>query len=97
VRNHEASAHSPQAHGIKTVLFTGAELYWAENENLETVTKYGCSTDDWTGTQPLHCQQCWQGVGLRLVINLCCLARPAPVRRADDDPTHGVMASSTAQ
>ena len=62
--------HSPQAHGIKTVLFTGAELYRAETKNLETITKYGRGTpDDWI-ERNLYTRYSWQGVGLMLVINL---------------------------
>jgi stearoyl-CoA desaturase (Delta-9 desaturase) len=40
--------HSPHVHGIKTVLFTGAELYRKESKNLETMRRYGHGTpDDW--------------------------------------------------
>jgi stearoyl-CoA desaturase (delta-9 desaturase) len=40
--------HSPQCKGIKTVFWTGAELYRAESENKETIAKYGQGTpDDW--------------------------------------------------
>ena len=62
--------HSPQAHGIKTVLFTGAELYRAETINLETIAKYGRGTpDDWI-ERNLYTRYSWQGVGLMLIINL---------------------------
>ena len=33
--------HSPHVHGIKTVLFTGAELYRKESKNLETMKRFG--------------------------------------------------------
>lgn len=40
--------HSPHVHGIKTVLFTGAELYRKESKNLETMKRFGHGTpDDW--------------------------------------------------
>ena len=40
--------HSPVAHGIKTVLLTGAELYRAEAKNQDTLKKFGHNTpDDW--------------------------------------------------
>ena len=40
--------HSPQTHGIKTVLLTGAELYRRETKNTETLDKFGRGTpDDW--------------------------------------------------
>ena len=40
--------HSPVAHGIKTVLLTGRELYAAEACKAETLKKFGHGTpDDW--------------------------------------------------
>ncbi|HET8870378.1 DesA family fatty acid desaturase [Aquabacterium sp.] len=40
--------HSPVAHGIKTVLLEGRELYAKEAANAETLKKYGHNTpDDW--------------------------------------------------
>ena len=40
--------HSPVAHGIKTVLLRGRELYAAEAENQETLKKFGHNTpNDW--------------------------------------------------
>src|SRR5438128_5384034 len=38
--------HSPQTRGIKTVFFTGAELYGEEAKNQETLDKYGLGTPD---------------------------------------------------
>lgn len=62
--------HSPYAHGIKTVLFTGAELYRAETKNTETLRKYGHGTpNDWI-ERNLYTRFSWQGVGLMLVLNL---------------------------
>jgi len=40
--------HSPHVHGIRTVLFKGAELYRKESKNKETLSRYGHGTpDDW--------------------------------------------------
>jgi stearoyl-CoA desaturase (delta-9 desaturase) len=62
--------HSPVAHGIKTVLFTGSELYRAEAKNQETLSKYGHNTpDDWI-ERNLYTRYSWQGVGVMLIINL---------------------------
>ena len=62
--------HSPHIHGIKTVLFTGAELYRKESKNLETMARYGHGTpDDWI-ERNLYTRFSWQGVALMLIINL---------------------------
>ena len=62
--------HSPQAHGIKTVFWKGAELYRAETKNLETIAKFGRGTpDDWL-ERNVYTRYSWQGVGLMLVLNL---------------------------
>jgi stearoyl-CoA desaturase (Delta-9 desaturase) len=62
--------HSPQAHGIRKVLFEGAELYRKEAANAETLAKYGHGTpDDWI-ERHLYSRYSWQGVGLMLLINL---------------------------
>jgi stearoyl-CoA desaturase (delta-9 desaturase) len=62
--------HSPVAHGIKTVLLTGSELYRAEAKNQETLSKYGHNTpDDWI-ERNLYTRYSWQGVGVMLIINL---------------------------
>ena len=62
--------HSPHVHGIKTVLFTGAELYRKESKNLETLARYGHGTpDDWI-ERNLYTRFSWQGVALMMVINL---------------------------
>ena len=62
--------HSPQAHGIKTVFWKGAELYRAESKNKETMTKYGHGTpNDWI-ERNLYTRFSWQGVGLMMIINL---------------------------
>ncbi len=40
--------HSPQYYGIKTVLYSGVELYTKERKNKETLEKYGKGTpNDW--------------------------------------------------
>ena len=62
--------HSPHVHGIKTVLFTGAELYRKECKNLDTLARYGHGTpDDWI-ERNLYTRFSWQGVALMLIINL---------------------------
>ena len=62
--------HSPHAHGIETVFWTGAELYRKEAKNLETVAKFshGCP-NDWI-ERNLYTRFSWQGVGLMLILNL---------------------------
>ncbi|MEP6556976.1 MAG: fatty acid desaturase [Burkholderiales bacterium] len=62
--------HSPVAHGIETVFWTGAELYRAEAKNQETLSKYshGCP-NDWL-ERNLYSRFSWQGVGLMLILNL---------------------------
>jgi len=62
--------HSPQVHGIRKVLFQGAELYRAESKNKETMARYGHGTpDDWI-ERNLYTRFSWQGVGLMMVIDL---------------------------
>lgn len=62
--------HSPQTRGIKTVFWTGAELYRAETKNMETMKKFGHGTpNDWI-ERNVYTRFSWQGVGLMLIINL---------------------------
>jgi stearoyl-CoA desaturase (Delta-9 desaturase) len=62
--------HSPQAHGIKTVFWKGAELYRAESKNQETMVKYGHGTpNDWL-ERNVYTRYSWQGVGLMMIIDL---------------------------
>ena len=62
--------HSPQTRGIKTVFWTGAELYRAETKNLETMKKFGHGTPaDWL-ERNVYTRFSWQGVGLMMIINL---------------------------
>ncbi len=62
--------HSPHVHGIRTVLFTGAELYRIEAKNQETLDRYGHGTpDDWI-ERNLYTRFSWQGVALMLIVNL---------------------------
>jgi stearoyl-CoA desaturase (Delta-9 desaturase) len=66
----EEDPHSPQTRGIKTVFFTGSELYRAEAKNQETLAKFGHNTpDDWI-ERNLYSRYSWQGVGVMLLINL---------------------------
>ena len=62
--------HSPQTRGIKTVFWTGAELYRAETKNMETLKKFGHGTpNDWL-ERNVYTRYSWQGVGLMMIINL---------------------------
>jgi stearoyl-CoA desaturase (delta-9 desaturase) len=62
--------HSPHVHGIRTVLFTGAELYRIEAKNQETLDRYGHGTpDDWI-ERNVYTRFSWQGVALMLIVNL---------------------------
>jgi stearoyl-CoA desaturase (delta-9 desaturase) len=57
-------------HGIKTVLFTGAELYRKESKNKETLQRFGHGTpDDWI-ERNLYTRFSWQGVALMLIIDV---------------------------
>ena len=62
--------HSPVAHGLKTVLLTGSELYRAEAKNVETLAKYGQGTpDDWL-ERNLYTRFSMQGVALMLIVDM---------------------------
>jgi stearoyl-CoA desaturase (delta-9 desaturase) len=62
--------HSPQTRGLKTVLWSGAELYMAEAQNAETLSRYGHGTpDDWM-ERSVFSRYPWQGLGLMLGIDL---------------------------
>jgi len=62
--------HSPHVHGIKTVLFQGAELYRAESKNMETMARFGHGTpDDWM-ERHIYTGRSWQGIILMLLVNL---------------------------
>ncbi len=62
--------HSPQVKGIKTVFWSGAELYRLESQNPETMQKYGHGTpNDWLENN-VYTRFPWQGVALMLIINL---------------------------
>ena len=62
--------HSPQFHGIGTVLLRGTELYKAESASPATLRKYGRGTpDDWL-ERNLYTRYSWQGVGVMLAIDL---------------------------
>ncbi len=62
--------HSPQTRGLKTVLWTGAELYMAEADNKETLSRYGHGTpNDWV-EHNVYSRYTWQGVGLMLGVNV---------------------------
>jgi len=62
--------HSPVAHGIKTVLLEGRELYAKEAANGETLKKYGHNTpNDWLETHIYTGRSNW-GIVLMLLIDL---------------------------
>ena len=62
--------HSPQTRGLKTVLWSGAELYMAEAQNSETLTRYGHGTpNDWM-ERNVFSRFVWQGCGLMLAADL---------------------------
>jgi stearoyl-CoA desaturase (delta-9 desaturase) len=62
--------HSPQTRGLKTVLWSGAELYMAEAQNRETLSRYGHGTpDDWI-ERNVFSRYVWQGCGLMLGADL---------------------------
>jgi len=62
--------HSPVAHGIKTVLLTGSELYRAEAKNRETLAKYGHGApNDWIECN-VYTRHSAMGVALMLIINV---------------------------
>jgi len=62
--------HSPVTRGIKTVLYTGSELYRTEAKVQETLDKYGHNTPaDWI-ERNLYSRFTWQGVALMMIINL---------------------------
>jgi stearoyl-CoA desaturase (delta-9 desaturase) len=62
--------HSPQTRGLKTVLWNGAELYMAEAQNPETLSRYGHGTpDDWM-ERNVFSRYAWQGLGLMLGADL---------------------------
>lgn len=66
----EEDPHSPQIRGIKTVFWTGAELYRLESKNAQTLQKYGHGTpDDWL-EHNVYSRFPWQGVAIMLIIDM---------------------------
>ena len=62
--------HSPQVHGINTVLWTGVVLYVRESRNRETIERYGHGTpDDWI-EKNLYSRHEKLGVTLLLLIDI---------------------------
>ncbi len=62
--------HSPVAHGIKTVLLQGRELYAAEAAKADTLKKFGHGTpDDWLERNVYTPHAVW-GVWLMLAIDI---------------------------
>ena len=65
--------HSPQVHGINTVLWTGVVLYVRESRNSETIERYGHGTpDDWI-EKNLYSRHEKLGVTLLLLIDIVLL------------------------
>ena len=65
----EADPHSPMIHGIRKVLWQGAELYRQEAVKPETLAKYGHGTpDDWLERHVFRHDRI--GVSLMLITNL---------------------------
>jgi len=61
--------HSPQTRGLKTVLLGGAELYMAEADKPETLSKYGRGTpEDWV-ERNVYSRFTWHGCGIMLTVD----------------------------
>ncbi len=62
--------HSPQIHGLRKVLWQGAELYRAEAKNEDTLRRYGHGTpDDWI-ERHLYSRYSVLGVSLMLIVDV---------------------------
>lgn len=65
-----ADPHSPRIHGIRKVLWEGAELYRVESGNAATIAKYGHGTpDDWIERR-FYARHGVLGLGLMLVMDV---------------------------
>lgn len=68
--------HSPQIHGLRKVLWQGAELYRAEAANPDTLARYGHGTpDDWL-ERHVYERHSLAGVSLMLVIDVLLFGAP---------------------
>ena len=62
--------HSPQIHGLKKVMWQGAELYRAEARNPDTLSRYGHGTpSDWM-ERNVYERHSVLGVSLMLIIDM---------------------------
>ena len=62
--------HSPQTHGLKKVMWQGAELYRAEARNPDTLSRYGHGTpSDWM-ERNVYERHSVLGVSLMLIIDM---------------------------
>lgn len=62
--------HSPQIHGLRKVLWQGAELYRAEAKNEQTMARFGHGTpDDWI-ERHLYSRYSILGVSLLLILDV---------------------------
>ena len=75
-RKHHAKAeteddpHSPQVHGIMSVLFAGVVHYVREKRNPDTISRYGAGTpDDWLENK-VYSKMNFLGIGIVLLINV---------------------------
>ena len=64
--------HSPHAHGIFTVLFKGAWLYYKATKNNEMVTKYGKGTPQDFVEIWIYKPYSFVGILLLLLVNMTC-------------------------
>ncbi len=62
--------HSPQIHGIRTVMWQGTELYRREARNAETLRRYGRGTPDDVLERRLYSRYPWLGITLMAVIDI---------------------------
>jgi stearoyl-CoA desaturase (Delta-9 desaturase) len=62
--------HSPVVHGIREVLWKGAELYRVNAERKDIVEQYGFGTpDDWL-ERNVYTPHSWLGIGAMLALNV---------------------------
>jgi stearoyl-CoA desaturase (delta-9 desaturase) len=62
--------HSPVVHGIRKVLFTGAELYQSNARNTAIVEQYGFGTpDDWV-ERTFYSRYTFLGIGIMFASNI---------------------------
>ncbi|MDH3646624.1 MAG: fatty acid desaturase [Gammaproteobacteria bacterium] len=66
----EEDPHSPQIHGLRKVLFEGAELYREEAKNEETLEHFSHGTpDDWI-ERNIYQRHAYLGIGIMFTVNI---------------------------